>query len=198
MLKSLVGKVGIVLALLIGSVSVAHAQYPPPYGPPPGYYGPRGVYRNGLVIGFGAGIGGISASDCGDVCGVVGSGEFHIGGMLNPRLALVADFWANLRNSASIDATVWNGIYTGALQYWLTDMFWLKGGMGLGHMQLTDNASSVAFGDEWGFALMGAGGVEVMQSPNFALDLQARLGHGFFSQGGDVNSFAFMVGLNWY
>jgi hypothetical protein len=51
---------------------------------------------------------------------------------------------------------------------------------------------------ESGFAIMGALGVEVVQSYNFALDLQGRFGHGFYSQGGDVNNFAFMVGVNWY
>ena len=30
---------------------------------------------------------------CGDVCGGGFSGEFHIGGMVNPRLALMGDFW---------------------------------------------------------------------------------------------------------
>jgi hypothetical protein len=197
--KSLALGFGIALAVMIGSASIAHAQYAPGYGPPPGYYPPAPrMYRSGLVLGVGVGFGLISAADCGDICGGVLSGEFHIGGMMNPRLAVMADFWGNVRNSSDLSTTVWNGIYTGALQYWATDILWLKGGAGLAHMQLTDNGSGFAFGDEWGFGLMGAAGLEVVQSSTFALDLQLRLGHGFFSQGGDVNNVALMVGFNWY
>jgi hypothetical protein len=156
------------------------------------------MYREGLVVGGGLGFGGISADQCGDVCGGVFSFEGHIGGMMNPRMAVMIDLWANVRNSTSLDAAVWNGIYTGALQYWLTDIVWLKGGIGAGHMQLTSNGDGVPFGDEWGLAIMGAGGVELVQAGTFALDLQLRLGHGFFSEGGDVNSLGFMAGFNWY
>jgi hypothetical protein len=213
----------IALGVLVGSVSVANAQYAPPpnYGPPPGYappppnygpppgYGPRGygygpprgrgVYRDGLVIGGSLGFGGISAADpgCGDLCGGVFAIEGHIGAMVNPRLALMADLWANLRNSTSQDATVWSGIYTAALQYWATDILWLKGGFGVGHMQVTSNFDG-SFGDEWGPAVLAALGVELIQGPAFALDLQARYGRGFYSQGGDVNNFGVMVGVNWY
>jgi hypothetical protein len=47
---------------------------------------------------------------------------------------------------------------------------------------------------------MGAGGVELVHSQFFAMDVQGRLGHTFFSnsEGGPVTDFAFMVGFNWY
>ena len=189
--------VAITLAVLLGSVSAANAQYPPGYGPPPGYGAPR-MYRDGLVVGFGLGFGVISAPDCGDVCGGAFSGELHLGGMLNPRMAVMADLWSNIRDVPNSDATAWSGIYTAALQYWATDIIWLKGGLGLGHMQIYSNVDNFTYGDEWGFAAMGAAGIEVVHASNFALDLQLRLGRGFYSQGGDVNNFGFMVGLSWY
>ncbi len=67
----------------------AHAQgY---YAPGPGGPPPNGVYRSGLVVGFAVG-GGNMALNC-DGCGSLGglAAEFHIGGMVAPRLALEFD-----------------------------------------------------------------------------------------------------------
>src|SRR5262249_42977036 len=96
------------LLTLGASLSSAHAQPaappprapPPPYGRPPGYGyppppppPPRGMYREGLVLGFALGGGVIATKDCPNVCGGAGMGEFHIGAMMNPRLALMGDFF---------------------------------------------------------------------------------------------------------
>jgi hypothetical protein len=194
----------IVATLLLGSVSSAFAQYqPPPQGyPPPQYYPPpppppRGMYRDGFLIGVGIGFGGISADACGDFCGGALALELHLGGMINPRMGVMGDFWGNFHPIPNSDGTTSHSISTLALQYWLTDIIWLKGGLGIGRMQITsDSAGSI--GDETGFAIMGAGGIELVQATTFALDLQLRLGHGFYSQGGDVNNLAFMAGFNWY
>ena len=190
--------VGIAMLALMGSLSEAHAQYgaPPPYYPPPA---PRGVYRSGLILGGSLGAGSISAEACGTVCGAAFMGEVHIGGMLNPRLALMGDFWLGARGWS--DPTIGDGstihnIDTLALQYWAADILWIKGGVGFGHMQLSDVIGT--FGDETGLAVMGAIGLEVLQSYNTTLDLQLRAGHGFYSEGGDVNNFALMIGFNWY
>ena len=40
----------------------------------------------------------IRPPNCVSVCGGAGMGELHIGGMLNPRLALMGDFWLAARN----------------------------------------------------------------------------------------------------
>ena len=40
-----------------------------------------------------------------------------------------------------------------------------------------------------------------MQAYNFALDIQARIGNGFYSHAGNsfsVQNYALMVGFNWY
>src|SRR4029077_7766005 len=135
------------------------------------------------------------ASDCVTVCGGAFMGELHVGGMINPRLAIMGDFWLAARGWTDPtfgDGSTIHNIDTAALQYWATDMLWLKGGLGFGRMQLSDVFGG-RMGDETGFAMMGAVGLEIVQSFNFTLDLQARAGHGFYSQGGDVNNFAFMV-----
>lgn len=187
---------GIALVTLFGSLAEAQAQYgaPPPYYPPQ----PRGVYRSGLIFGGSLGAGAISAEDCGAPCGAGFMGELHIGGMLNPRLALMGDFWLGARSWSDPlgDGSTFHNIDTLALQYWASDIIWLKGGVGLGRMELSDFFGT--FGDETGLAVMGAVGVEVMQTYNTTLDLQFRAGRGFYSEGGDVNNFALMIGFNWY
>ena len=205
---------GIATFVLLGATSVAHAQYQPPPPPPPGYYYPPppppryaypppppprryGVYRDGLVLGVGLGIGGISASDCGDTCGVAGALEMHLGGMINPRLALMGDVWFNGRSVPNSDVSVVHTIYTFAAQYWATENLWLKGGIGGGNMHVSSDSVG-DLGDEDGLAIMVAGGVEFLQLYNFAMDAQLRFGHGFYSEGGDVNSWALMIGFNWF
>ena len=50
-----------------------------------------------------------------------------------------------------------------------------------------------------GGALNAFGTEDVLHADEeLALDLQVRFGHGFYTQGGDVNNFGFMVGVNWY
>jgi len=198
--KRLAVAVGIGLLTVFGSLSAAHAQYGAPrpyYGAPPP---PRGVYRSGLVIGGSLGVGGIYAQDCGVYCGAAGMFEGHIGGMLNPRLALMGDLWGAIHAWEDIygPGTTYHGIYTIALQFWVADIIWLKGGIGFGHMKLQGDFDAIAFGDESGLAAMGAAGVEIVQAHNFTLDLQLRLGHGFYTQGGDVNNVGAMIGVNWY
>lgn len=191
--KRLAVALGIGMITLLGSLSVAEAQYgpPPPYYPPPPP--PRGMYRGGLVIGFGIGGGAISADNCPN-CGGAGGLEFHIGAMVNPRLAVEFEGWGLGR---PVDGgTLTNSVGTGAVQFWLTDQFWLKGGLGFGTIRFEDDYG-YGVGSETAFAVTGAAGFEIMQSGNFALDLQFRLAHMAY-EGGGANNLALMVGFNWY
>jgi hypothetical protein len=205
--KNLIVGLGIALLTLLGSVSVAEAQgYPPPYYPPPPPPPPHGVYRAGLVFGFSAGIGAVSASNCGDECGAAGSLEGHLGGMIGPRTALMFEIWGAdhpWSDAAGNSRETINTFFAGALQYWLTDILWVKGGAGFASIRATVDTGygySADVGDGSGFALFGAAGVEVLQSYNFALDIQLRVGNGFYdrSQGGNAQNYALMVGFNWY
>jgi hypothetical protein len=201
--------VGLAAALLtiLGSASVAQAQY---YGRPSYGRAPRGVYRSGVIFGFSLGVGGISASNCGDLCGLSGLAEVHIGGMIAPQVALMGDFWEGLHyfsnDSYFGSGETWNGVYTAALQYWPLYNVWLKGGLGFGRLQLNVdsyyNGYSVNVDDETGFAFMLAAGIELVQSYNYALDLQLRYGNVAYGGGtngaGDLSMYALMIGFNWY
>jgi hypothetical protein len=204
--------IGLATILLLGSASAAHAQYyqaPPPgyYAPPPRYAYPPppppprryGMYREGLVVGFALGVGGISASGCAPgYCGGAVAGEFHIGGMLNPRLALMLDVSGNERSVAPIDGELAQSFWTAAFQYWALEQLWFKAGVGIAHSQVWSNFDgTLVFPDETAFGLLLGAGVEVLQVGNMALDLQFRFGHGFYDTGG-VSNYAFLVGLSWY
>jgi hypothetical protein len=186
----------VVFAAVLGASSAAQAQYGRRYYNGPGYY--PTAYRSGLVAGVGVGVGALDATDCGGDCGGGLSLEGHIGGMLDPRVALLFDAWAIFHSNPDVSSTTTSGIYTGALQFWLTPIVWLKGGAGVGNTHISVPEGTL--GSATAFALMGAGGVELVHSGYFGLDMQGRVGHTFFSnaEGGPVTDFAFMVGFNWY
>jgi hypothetical protein len=186
-----------VFVAVMTTSSAAHAQYGRRYYSQPGYY-PGPSYRYGLVAGVGVGVGTLNADQCAGDCGGGLSLEGHIGGMVDPRVAAMFDAWAIVHPNPDNDSTTTSGVYTGALQFWLTPIFWLKGGAGIGNTHVSDRLGNLS--SATAFALMGAGGVELVHSQFFALDVQGRLGHTFFTnaEGGPVTDFAFMVGFNWY
>ena len=142
--KNLIVGLGVVLLTVLGSVSIAEAQgYPPPYyPPPPPPPPPHGVYRSGLVYGFSAGVGAIHINNClADVCGVAGLLEGHIGGMINPRTALMLEIWGadHPWSSGGSSFETINTFFTGAAQYWVNDIVWIKGGLGVAELRQTVN-----------------------------------------------------------
>src|SRR6266702_2574538 len=104
------------LVLCLGVSSAAAAQPGYYQGPPPPRH-PPGLYRDGLVLGFalGAGRAGASCNGCESYGGL--AGEFHIGGMIMPQLALEGDFSTIVR-SVGYDQTlsINNGYF--AAQFW--------------------------------------------------------------------------------
>jgi hypothetical protein len=188
--------IGLAALVLGATASTASAQYGQPagygYPPPPP---PTRVYRQGLTFGLGIGLGAFSADNCGDACGVGIAFEGHIGGMLTPQLALMFDAFPVI-HTVNSDTTTTNTAYTVAAQIFLNDLVWLKGGVGFAHF----TESSNAFGDltDTGTAVLFGGGVEVYQAGPFAIDLQLRLEHSFYSTAKDMNEVAFLVGFNWY
>jgi hypothetical protein len=186
---------GVALLTLFGSLASAHAQYgaPPPYYPPPPQ---RGIYRQGFVFGVAGGLGAITGANCLDCGGGAGGLGAHAGGMINPRLAILGEGWFLARpigDGYSFTQT----IFAAALQYWATHNFWLKGGLGGGYTYVNDDYTGLDYDVETALAAQGALGVEVVQSYNFALDLQLRVAHVFHDLGGTTN-IAGMVGFNWY
>jgi hypothetical protein len=180
------------LALCLGLSSVAAAQ--PGYGHAPR---PPGLYRDGWVLGIalGAGRAGASCGDCDSYGGL--AAEFHIGAMLTPQFALEGDFSTVIRSVGYDQTLSFNNGYLAA-QFWAVPIFWIKGGIGLGFLSFDDNWTGYSIQSHTGGSLMFALGVEVLQSSNFALDVQLRLAGTRFDSDNTVNSVAIMVGANWY
>ncbi|HLU64983.1 MAG TPA: hypothetical protein VKZ63_01830 [Kofleriaceae bacterium] len=200
-------------ALLLPPLAAAQPSSPPP--PPPGgggygggyYAGPPPV-RQGLTVGFGFGVGAMDSDsnlaqcfDCDYEPGAV-SFDFHLGGMINPQMAALFELWVQ---GQQIDEAGFNWLnqvlVMGALQYWLTPQFWLKGGLGIANLSVHYD-DGYYYGDDdvaQGLALMGAAGYEVLHSTRFAIDLQLRLGSGSYDGIDEqVNTAMIAVGFNWY
>jgi len=143
-----------------------------------------GVERQGFLIGFSIGGGAIDCADCDSLSGV--AADFHIGGMLNEKVALMYDGSA----VASGDPAVTVSVGTFAVQYWMGQRGWIKGGAGFG----TFNDD---FGTESGLAVMGGAGVELVQKRKFVLDLQGRVATTKF-EFSRINMFMLSLGFNWY
>jgi hypothetical protein len=188
--------------------SLAAAQ--PYYGGPPPSVEPGGFHRRAghLAWGFSIGVGGMHDSGTGisscDNCNfnpAAGEIDFHLGGMVNSRLAILFEGQANLQTIHSDglngDTTLTQTAAMVALQYWLTPQLWIKGGLGFAHLSVDDTYVTSDLGS--GGALMGAIGFEIFSGRRFALDLQGRIIEGSYSGVDDqITSGTIGLGFNWF
>lgn len=182
---------------------------PPPYAPGYIYSQPIGFHRSGFLIGFALGFGTMSNKDC-ESCDDLdgGAGEFHIGGMLTPNLALMYDVSLVTHQFEGSRGTLTHGLHTIAAQLF-TDRFWVKAGLGAGQLSYQEDSSDSSDPKEsdWGTAVMLAVGMEVYQGQTFALDLQLR-GAAVTYENQDIvgnseetttiTNVGVMLGFNWY
>lgn len=208
----------VLAALLVPGI--AAAQPGGYYGGGGGYYGGGGGYqatqlpggfhnRQGrLAWGFSLGLGGMSdkgsqVTTCAN-CNynpIAVEADGHIGGFVGPRLALMAEFQVNAqtvnRNDFDGDTVLSQNVLMAAAQYWVTPQLWIKGGVGLTHLQADDYY--FVYEIDNGVALMGAVGYELMSARNFSVDLQGRLIQGTYNGLEDrITSGTVGVGFNWY
>jgi hypothetical protein len=205
------------LALVVLASSSAGAQPGAPPPPPPGYGGggggyyyppPPDPYRRGLTLGVGIGLGAMNSdsalTECFD-CNydpIAVSFDFHIGGMINPQLAILGEVYWHAQN---IDADGFNwlsqGMLLGAVQFWVTPQLWLKGGLGFATLD-THYDDGYEYDDQnvdTGVAVLGAAGFEVLSAPWFSVDIQARLATGSYDGIDEQVSVGTVgVGFNWY
>jgi hypothetical protein len=197
----------LIIFAIVATSGLAAAQ-PVYYGPP---RDPQGFHRRAghLDVGFSLGLGymhfnGGSVSD-GTATGML---EGHIGGMVNNRLGIMFELQANFQQIA-FDPTTGNNstmqqtLAMGAIQYWITPIFWLKGGVGFANLDIIDNNTGLAsnVGNNGLGVLVGAG-IELFSARRFALELQGRLTEGVYhySDGSNDNVTSGTIGLgfNWY
>jgi len=178
-------------------------QPPPPPPPGPGYtpavqpvpqaYGPYRTHH-GLTIGFGFGAGFVTCDGCGDSTTEVAF-DFHVGGFLNPRLALMYDVAGIVDSEDGFTAVL--ATNTIAVQYWVAPQFWVKGGLGVSQARISGDFGSDS---EYGVGATFAGGFEIIPArrSNFALDIGARLSHLDFDELQEtLQMFTVILGARW-
>jgi hypothetical protein len=156
-------------------------QGPPPgqqpyYGPPPGA-GPYGYYRYAnpprritdrpFTLGGGIGFGGLKYIDPSGQSASEGGFAYtaRLGFGLRPGLLLLWDI-----EGAVVDRglnTYQQSAHLAALQIFLGDRLFLKGGFGLAYV--TDYVVQ----SNWGGAIMGGVGIELIQGWNWSLDIES-------------------------
>jgi hypothetical protein len=158
---------------------------PPTYGQPQSYYryhhllqppAPRRVTDRPFTIGGGIGFGGLGLNDGGggnwNHNGLSYTARLGIG--LRPGLLLLWDI-----EGSSIDRSIVDGgvarvhsfsqtAQLAALQMFIGDRFFLKGGFGMAQFSRDD-----ALYTDWGGAVMGGLGLELVQGWNWSLDLES-------------------------
>jgi Outer membrane protein beta-barrel domain len=149
------------------------------------------IERKGLVVGLGGGGGTMTCDGCNSTSGF--AGQFHLGGMLTDKLALVVDGSGVSREE---DGATLTSLVSGvAVQYFVSPRVWVKGGVGAGWLQASIDRISVT--SDPGLAFLGGLGVEVLQKEKFAIDLQFRFTTASI-EGERNNSFFGVVGFNFY
>lgn len=212
------------LLLLVPATAAAQPSARPAPQPYQGYYAqpstvPGGFHdRQGrMMLGFSLGLGGLKVGDkevsC-DNCDydpVAFEVDFHVGGMLNPRLGLMLEVQANGQTISENDFGATSLVQATAMvaaQYWVTPQFWIKGGVGAASLGLSydddfdqeDDSQELARGG----AIMAAAGYELLSARNFSIDLQARFIQGRYEESDlstdnpDVTSGSIGVGFNWF
>jgi hypothetical protein len=208
--------------------AVALAQ--PGYGAPPpgnnpgyrpgGYYSqqpqtaPGGFWDRGgrMVLGVSFGIGEMSSNDQPIKCNncsyspIAVEFDVHLGGMLSPRFALMAEVQGNFQTVEEVGRgegtkSQAQGALLFAGQYWLMPQLWVKGGIGVAHLSYNyDDAYDTQEQpiDDGGVFLVGVG-YEILSGRDFAVDLQGRYIVGTYDGVGQrITSGTIGLGINWY
>ncbi len=158
---------------------------PPSYGQPQGYYhyhhllqppAPRRVTDRPFTIGGGIGFGGIALSESGADTwkhnGLSYTARLGIG--LRPGLLLLWDIEGSTVDRSIVEGGVARAhsfsqtAQLAALQMFIGDRFFLKGGFGMAQFSRDD-----ALYTDWGGAVMGGLGLELVQGWNWSLDVES-------------------------
>ena len=153
------------------------------------------VRRNGFTLGLAVGGGSVHFDEEAHMGLAL---QFGIGGMLNRQVGLLFDYSTVSRQVDSF-ATESHDIFGGVLQLFLTEFLWVKGGIGLGRLSLSDGWGFEIDRTERSLAGIAGVGVDVIQSPSgFALDLQLRFVGSSYEDVGFTSNTSVLVGFNFY
>ncbi len=153
-----------------------------------------GISRSGFVVGFA--LGGGRIRDAQDSVGAFGF-RFDIGLMAAPNVAILFDY-ATLAHALNHQDTFSHDVSTIAAQIFFARFLWAKGGLGLGHLSISDAFGNVSASSESSLVLALAAGAELLQTTGgFALDIQLHTAGARY--GGElVTNSSLLLGFNWY
>lgn len=182
------------LALLLLAVPFVLASQSPAAADEPGPT--KEVHRSGLTFGLGLGAG-LIARSC-DGCEVAAGPavELHVGALLTPRLALLWEASGAGRSSFGGFRQDTNILIGGAVQHRLLDRLWIRGGLGLGILEIHKGAFGTTQEKQRGFGVTAATGFDAYQGRHVAVDIRVRLTSAFYDQ--TVVTCAVTIGTSWY
>ncbi len=153
------------------------------------------------MLGLSLGYGIMTSEECNGCDSLDGLGiDLHVGWMLSPQLAVVLEGFGVSHTEDGGGNRTQTLTQTAGLvgaQFWITPQVWLKGALGSGHLSLTNDSGEALARSEDGGAAMIAAGFEVLQSGNFALDIQLRAGAVAYERE-TMSMSALTLGANWY
>jgi hypothetical protein len=178
-----------------GAPPTGYGAYPAPqYYPPP----PRGyerIHRSGLVLGFALGGGSVRFEDGADGAFAY---TFDLGGMLSDDLALLFDV-SGLSHAANSFEDESHSVVGGVLRVFFLKFLWAQGGLGVGHLAVSDGWGYVTDSTESSLAGILGAGAEVLQTTGgFSLDVQLRLAGSSYREVGRVINTSLLIGFNFY
>jgi len=156
--------------------------------------------REGLTIGIGVGAGHLECG--GEYCNhttVAGGLDAHVGVVLQPYLAIVADIWAMAHTEERL--TVSQSMATVGPRVWLLPRLWVGAGIGAARASYNYDIEITQLEDstEWNPAGMVAVGLELLSRDTFGLDIQLRSGAGLFNDSETrIYNMSLGIGANWY
>ena len=179
----------------------------PGYGPPRSYPSPYYRYRYSMrpsppprrvtdrpfTIGGGIGFGGLrNVNGAGDVTTDTGLAyTAHLGFGLRPGLILMWDIEGATANRGLHSYSQTAQLL--ALQIFIGDRLFIKGGFGLGQA----NRDALNYSN-WGGAVMGGLGIELIQGWSWSLDVQTTATGAFYDQTTQLNWSLVNFGLNFF
>jgi hypothetical protein len=135
------------------------------------------------------------SSNCGDSQGG-GAGDLYVGTMLGGPNAILLDAFVV---SSPQGENVWLNQYMIAaeFQHFFNQRGWVRAGLAMGYMTWEDDEGDAYSVSQTGFGATLGAGYDVLVAPQWAVDLQLRLGVLDYDYA-TFGNFAVMVGMKWF
>lgn len=148
--------------------------------------------REGLALGVAIGPAMQIGLGLDNATGTGGSLDLRIGTSASDRLAWIFDvFYAGTRTDSTNKTFATSGLLTVGAQVFALETLWIRGGVGLGSLNVDGKAVA------WGFGAFGGGGMDFLRNGRFALSGDLSFVSGAYADG-FVTAAVFQVGLTWW